>query len=878
MTRDPSTKTRERGRGLSGGLDSEELGRLRGFLRASLGVGCASAVVYAALTVLLHDRRFAELLALAALFVAGNARALRLVGQGKGTQAAVLWSWLTPPIVIAAAFFVPFMFPSLIMMTLVATSLLISFVTGRLLRTMLAVNLLATWFIVAVGVLSPKGPPPPLWAARVLVLSTFPMTTGLILVVLAQFAVRIRAANERLAQRATEKAGELLRTEARVSALVESAMDGIVAIDADGRITEFNGAAERMFGKSRSDVIGTDVAEAIISPPLREAHRRGLANYLATGHGPMLQRPVELMAMRGDGTDFAVEASIAQVDRHGSAPLFTAFMRDITERKQAEAVLRESEQRLFQFAEQMPMGVHVVDTDGRSVFMNVAAEAILGEPLDPECPPEALPTRYRAYVAGTDLPYPAELTPVVRALKGERNVRVDDVEIRRPDRTIPLEVIANPILDRAGDIVYAISAFFDLSDHNKAEEKLRQAAEELEQARQQADAANQAKSEFLSRMSHELRTPLNAILGFAQLLELEDLSEQQQKSVGYVLRGGRHLLGLIDEVLDIAKIESGQLSLSIEPVVVRGVLLEIMDLAGPLAAGRDIALDVEGFDHESSTVLADRQRLKQVLLNLVSNAIKYNRHGGSVRLSAIPAAEGAFRLAVTDTGLGIPEEGLRKLFTAFERIGAEQTEVEGTGLGLSLSKVLVEAMGGTIGVETTVGEGSTFWFELPGQATEARHDRDVVLGLGEAVASQPVGTTPEPGSLSPTPVSKLLYIEDNLSNVQLVELLLAHRPTIALLSAMQGRMGLELARQHHPDLILLDLHLPDVRGDQVLAALRSHPSTGQIPVIVLTADATKGQAERLRKAGATDCLTKPLDLVRLLTIIDRYAGIGPEQN
>jgi PAS domain S-box-containing protein len=520
VRRDPSTKTEEGRRSLPNDLDSEELRRLRGFLRVSLGAGCGSAAVYAALTLLLRDRRSAELLALAALFVIGNARAVRLVGQGKGIQAVVFWSWLTTPIVIAAALFVPFMFPSLIMMTLVANSLLISFVTGRRLRAMLVVNLLATWLIVAVGVLSPKDPVLPLWAARVLVLATFPMTAGLILVILAQFAARLRASNERLEQRAEEKAGELLRTEARVSELIESAMDGIVSINADGRITEFNAAAERMFGKSRSDVIGMDVAEAIIPPPLRDVHRGGLANYLATGYGPMLQRPVELMAMRGDGTDFAVEASITQVDRDGSAPLFTAFMRDITERKQAEAVLKESEQRFFQFAEQMPLGIHVVDTDGRSAFMNVAAKAILGEPVGPGCPPELLSARYRAYVAGTDLPYPSERTPVVRALKGERNVRVDDVEIRWPDRTIPLEVIANPILDHAGDVVYSISALVDLSDHRKAEEKLREAAHELEQARQQADAANQAKSEFLSRMSHELRTPLNAILGFAQLLEL----------------------------------------------------------------------------------------------------------------------------------------------------------------------------------------------------------------------------------------------------------------------------------------------------------------------------------------------------------------------
>jgi len=790
----------------------------------------------------------------------------------------MFWSWMAVTIVIAASILVPFMFPSLMLMTLVADSVLISFVTGWRLWSMLAVNLVAISLIVAVGVLSPPEPGLSLWAERILVLATIPIATGLIVLVLAQFAGRLRAANEQLERRASEKAQQLLRTEARMSALIASAMDGIVTMDDEGRIVEWNGAAERMFGKPWSDMAGADVSELIIfPPPCGEDDQREFGDRLVTGQGSMLERPVELTALRADGSEFAVEACVTKVEGHGATPMFTAFIRDITERKRADAALRESEQRFLQFAEQLPLGIYVVDTDGRPTFMNAAAKATLGVVGELRPPPGEFVATGRGFIEGTDRPYPKEGSPTARALTGERNVRADDVEIRLPDRTIPLEVVANPILDSAGRVVFAIAALIDLSFHKEAEAKLRQAAVELEGARQQADAANRAKSDFLSRMSHELRTPLTAILGFAQLLEVEDLSQQQRESVGYVVRAGKHLLGLINEVLDIAQVESGHISLSIEPVALAEVVHEMVELMGPSAARRNIDLEVARIDEEATDVLADRQRLKQVLLNLVSNAIKYNRPGGSVRLSVSSATAGTFRIAVTDTGPGIPDAGLGRLFTAFDRVGAERTEVEGTGLGLSLAKALVEAMGGGIGVETMVGGGSTFWFELPRVPCEDGQAEAASRALDDAVAGQQGSSAADGWAQRPTPVNTVLYIEDNRSNLALLELLLTRRPGIDLLSAVRGGAGIALARQRRPDLILLDLHLPDMHGDRVLADLRSHSSTGQIPVVVLSGDATPGLAERLREAGATDYMAKPLDLTELLAIIDRYAGAGPEK-
>ena len=373
-----------------------------------------------------------------------------------------------------------------------------------------------------------------------------------------------------------------------------------------------------------------------------------------------------------------------------------------------------------------------------------------------------------------------------------------------------------------------------------------------------AETASRAKSEFLSRMSHELRTPLNAILGFAQVLEMDSLSPEQGESVGYIVKGGRHLLRLIDEVLDIARIEAGRLAISPEPVPVREIVGEALDLVKPLAAERHIRLLGDGVSAASEQyVLADAQRVKQVLLNLLSNAIKYNREGGTVTLSYSAPAPGRLRFKVNDTGRGIPPDGLERLFAPFERLGAEQTGIEGTGLGLALSKRLVEAMGGMLGAESTLGQGSTFWMELA-----------VAESPVKQLARDDPGVPAPPRGNRSSQAGIVLYVEDNLSNVQLIKRLLVHRPEVRLLPIMQGQLALDLASQHNPDLILLDLQLPDIPGDEVLRRLRETPETRHIPVIVISADATPGQIERLRLAGAWQYLTKPLDVKKFLSLLD----------
>ena len=385
------------------------------------------------------------------------------------------------------------------------------------------------------------------------------------------------------------------------------------------------------------------------------------------------------------------------------------------------------------------------------------------------------------------------------------------------------------------------------------ERRVEERTHELSEATADADRANRAKSEFLSRMSHELRTPLNAILGFGQLLEMDALSERQAEGVGHILRAGRHLLGLINEVLDISRIEAGRLSLSLEPVPVRETIAQAMQLVGPTATVLAVTLRVGAVD-ERLHVLADRQRLQQVLLNLLSNAVKYNRPRGTVTIGCERAGDERVRISVTDTGPGIAAEKLERLFVPFDRLGAEATGVEGTGLGLALSKSLVAAMSGTMDVRSEPGTGSTFSVELAvASAPEA-------AGLAAVAADGPLAAPARPQTI--------LYIEDNLSNLRLVESILSRRPGVTVLSAMQGRVGLDLARHHLPDLVLLDRHLPDIPGEEVFRLLAEDPRTRAIPVVMLSADAILTGVQRLLDAGVRAYLTKPLDVRRLLDVID----------
>ncbi len=383
-------------------------------------------------------------------------------------------------------------------------------------------------------------------------------------------------------------------------------------------------------------------------------------------------------------------------------------------------------------------------------------------------------------------------------------------------------------------------------------------SQELQEANAALRAANEAKNEFLSRVSHELRTPLNAILGFGELLSLSDITPDHRDWVTMMLKAARHLLMLLDEVLDISRMEARNLSLSMEAVPVQALIDDALELVRPLSTAQGVHLD-SAPPGAGWHVHADHQRARQVLLNLMSNAIKYNHPGGTVTVTTSEQSGERLRIAVADTGRGISGEDLGRLFVPFERLDASQAGIEGTGLGLALSRHLVEAMGGTTGVTSTPGVGSEFWVEL-------------ALTEPAAVAQRAIARDAVTASRLYSSDKTVLYVEDLVENVRLVEQILKHRPSVTLIPAMLAGVALDLARQHHPDLVLLDLHLPDMPGEQVLSRLHGDPATRSIPVVVLSADATKDHIRGLLAVGADAYLTKPISVRALLLAVDQALG------
>jgi PAS domain S-box-containing protein len=531
-------------------------------------------------------------------------------------------------------------------------------------------------------------------------------------------------------------------------------------------------------------------------------------------------------------------------DRGGEVVGLTCVAADITERKRREEELRRSEGFLSSIVEHIPLMVFVKDAeDLRFELFNRAGEELLGysrHELIGKNDFDFFPKEKAEHFTGMDREVLA---------KGEMmNIAEEPIDTKYGPRVLHTRKI--PVLDEDGNPRYLVGISEDITERKQAQEQVRQAKEE-------AERANKAKSEFLSRMSHELRTPLNAILGFGQLLESADLQPNQRERVVQMMKGGRHLLELINEVLDISRIEAGSMPISLEPVHVESALTDVLDLIAPLAAERGISLERPSKEAADKYVLADNQRLRQVMLNLLSNAIKYNREGGKAKVSFAETSPGSLLILVTDTGKGIPEDQQRKLFTPFERLGAEQSAIEGTGLGLALSKLLIEAMGGTLGVESEPWIGATFIVKLALVDAPSARSLTSAAGAGSVAMSEHDG-----------PTRTILYVEDNPSNLKLVEEVLATRPGIRLVSVMNGNLALELAQQHRPDLVLLDLHLPGVPGEAVLRRLRADPETKRVPVVVVSADATDQSVEKLLASGANAYVAKPFEIDEFLAVID----------
>jgi len=556
----------------------------------------------------------------------------------------------------------------------------------------------------------------------------------------------------------------------------------------------------------------------------------------------------EWRIIRPDGVQRWISGRVSAVtDDDGIIRRVAVILEDITSRKVVEVALRESQARLDQFARSTEVGFLLREST-QVLYMNPSMFRIFA--VDPDLPDLSM-LELRSMIHPDDRDAGAA---TVAAVDGGESARVDLRIVRADGDTRWIRATNDPVTTTDGRLPRVASTVTDITELKALEAAVRA-------AQVAAERANAAKDEFLSRMSHELRTPLNAVLGFAQLLELDALSPSQDQAVGHILRGGRHLLAMINDVLDITGIESDRLELPAEPVHMATLLSETIGLMRPLAAANLIEIHVDpGQPAAERYVQADRRRLRQVLLNLLSNAIKYNRPDGRMDIRVVLVDDTHLSLAVTDTGMGIPAEDLPRLFNPFDRLGRESSGIEGTGIGLTLSKRLTTLMGGRLDVESTPGHGSTFTVTMPltdPPETQIPPQRD---HTGAVPAEITVHST-------------VLSIQDNPSNVDLLTGVLRRRPGWSMLHAGNGRLGLELAATGEPTVILLDLHLPDINGIEVLEALRADPKTSDVPVAILSADATPTQLQRLITAGAQTYLTKPIDVRELLTFLDTHTPL-----
>jgi len=622
---------------------------------------------------------------------------------------------------------------------------------------------------------------------------------------------------------------------------------GILELE-DYRVVDANDTYCRLTGYPREELIGRTPAELGVQAvgPARVAD---LTAALLAGE-PVSAEAVRLRVSSGAEIDLLVSLQFIQEDGRQRL-LFTGI--DMTRHIQAEDQVRAAEGRLRAIFAAAAEGFVVIDGAGIVQAFNAAAERAFGYARDEVVGKNVsmlMPSPQREEHDGHLRTY---LATGVAHIIGTRR---QEEGLRKDGSRFPLEIAVSEAGENGQ--AFFIGIVRDISDQKLVEEALQAAMLE-------AERANQAKNEFLSRMSHELRTPLNVILGFGQLLEMENPRPEQLEGVQHILQAGRHLLDLIDEVLNISRIEAGKLSLSIEVVLARELVEEAVALISPLAHKRGITLTLDSTFCDTH-ILADRQRLKQVLLNLLSNGVKYNRDGGTLDVACERREGSRLRISIRDSGAGLSTEQVNRLFVPFDRLGAENTSIEGTGLGLPLSKRLVEAMGGAIGLDSVVPQGTTFWIELPeAEAPPA--------GLASPPAAADLAALPVP-----TERKLILYVEDNLANLRLVERLLQLEPSTELISAMQGSIGIDLARQHRPNLIILDLHLPDIPGDQVLARLQADPATRDIPVVVASADSTPGRVRRLKERGARAYLTKPFDVREFLQLIREILQEPPEDS
>ena len=640
------------------------------------------------------------------------------------------------------------------------------------------------------------------------------------------------------------------QVEEKFAVTLNSIGDAVITTDAEARVTLLNPLAERLTGWSHAQAGGRPVDEIfhIVNKETRQPSTIPVLETLAQGTIQGLANHTVLIAV--DGSECDIADSCAPIrDRSGQVVGAVLVFRDITKEYIVQQALRDQQFYTRSLIESNIDALIITDPSGIITDVNEQMVELTGCTRD-----ELLGTAFKNY-----------FTDPVRAEAGIKRVlsekRVNDYELtarhKHGEKTV-VSYNAATFYDANGKLQGVFVAARDSTEHKRLDRVLQDKNTELESARFVADKANLAKSEFLSSMSHELRSPLNAILGFAQLLETGSPlpTPGQKASIDQILQGGWYLLELINEILDLALIESGKLSLSLEPMLLSDALRDCQAMIEPQAQKSGIRMRFPAVEMVTF-VMADKTRVKQVLINLLSNAIKYNREHGSVEVSYRVLNAERLRISVKDGGEGLSPEKLTQLFQPFNRLGQEASAEEGTGIGLVVSKRLVELMGGAIGAVSTVGVGSVFWIELKLAVAPQ-------LAAGADIELTQLHKRTSHGTARRT----LLYIEDNRANMHLVEQLIARRPDLRLLGAGDGTRGIALARIHQPEVILMDINLPGISGIQALHILREDPATAHIPVIAISANAMPRDIEKGREAGFFRYLTKPIRVNEFMEALD----------
>lgn len=631
---------------------------------------------------------------------------------------------------------------------------------------------------------------------------------------------------------------ELKASEQRYHTVFNRAADGIILTNTGGDIQEANPSALKLFGYSSDELIGSNV-RFLVPTENRDRHDKYVERLDQHSHSSVFEGGREIIGLKKDGSLMHLYISISEAD--SNTGLYTSIFHDITAKKHAEAVLRESEKNLRLLAD-ASFEALIFHDQGIVTHANKAFYELYGYRSD----------ELEAFNNGNimDLLLTPESVAYAKShWAGDDLARYEVECIRKGGEIFPAELQVRPVSIDGRKL--RITAVRDISHFKNHERQLREAMET-------AEAANQAKSQFIASMSHELRTPLNAIIGFSQLLEMDaSLSDSAQNEVVEIQNAGEHLLNLINDILDLASINSNKFSLRPQPIALPRLLKECHTLISNLAKQRNISVEIAKLELDDTDYFhADPLRIKQVILNLLSNAVKYNIEGGIVTISAEKPDSDTIKINITDTGTGIAKHLQEKIFESFNRLGAESSPIQGTGIGLTISKQLIEQMGGTIGFSSDPNKGSTFWICLPIHATEDKIS-----------TNKPDNS--DKYSMDSNRVERVLYIEDNAANQKLMESLLDKRDNIKLSTVGTATAALDLLASEIPDLILLDINLPGMDGFEFMDKLAIEPATASIPVIAVTAKAMKDDIKKASAYNFSAYLTKPVPVELLYSSLDQ---------